>query len=537
MLECQRLSSVYSMRVAAPVVASVLCLFAPWACALSLGPVTNAGRLGQPLDFAVAVKLEADETLTAQCVAAEVTAGDQRIAPAQVRTRLMRGASGREATARVSTTIRLNEPVVTVLLTLGCPPKLSHKFVSLLDPPLPTAAPRTAVPPATVTRPDPAVTAPAAAPDEAVTAPIDSAERARQREQLLALEARLARQGQELRTAQESLAATQARLRESEEARRSNPAKYGLLALVLMLSITVAVLLWRLARLERKQRWTADARALTEDVARRESGEAPRSATVHPPFAEATLSSMRVLSDPAEQAPADEPSAAVREAAHQTHPSAARVRQELTADELIDLEQQADFFIVLGQEEAAIDLLMSHVRSSGGTSPMPYLKLLEIYRRRGDGDAYDRIRERFNRRFNAHAPDWESDPKAGRALDAYPEILQRLQDTWPVAARAVDLLEALLFRRDASDGVFDLPAFEELLFLYAVARDVVEHETTSDGVDLLLPLGVDEPGSAIVRADVTRPPNSWLAAAPDAGVDVDLDLDSPSAPPADSQPR
>ena len=37
-------------------------------------------------------------------------------------------------------------------------------------------------------------------------------------------------------------------------------------------------------------------------------------------------------------------------------------------DELIDLEQQAEFFLVLGEEESAIDLLMSHLRSSGGTS-------------------------------------------------------------------------------------------------------------------------------------------------------------------------
>jgi hypothetical protein len=48
---------------------------------------------------------------------------------------------------------------------------------------------------------------------------------------------------------------------------------------------------------------------------------------------------------------------------------------------------------------------------------------------------------------------------------------------------------------------------------------------------------VDEPGGAIVRADVTRPPDSSLAGTPAAGVDVDLDLDSPSAQPGDSQPR
>ena len=56
--------------------------------------------------------------------------------------------------------------------------------------------------------------------------------------------------------------------------------------------------------------------------------------------------------------------------------------RELSVEELLDLEQQADFFIALGQEDAAVDLLMSHLRSAGGQSPLPYTKLLEIYRAR-----------------------------------------------------------------------------------------------------------------------------------------------------------
>src|SRR6185369_12997803 len=68
----------------------------------------------------------------------------------------------------------------------------------------------------------------------------------------------------------------------------------------------------------------------------------------------------------------------------------------VSAEELIDLEQQAEFFVVLGQDEAAIDLLVGHLRDSGGTSPLPYLKLLEIYRRRGERESYERTRERFN---------------------------------------------------------------------------------------------------------------------------------------------
>ncbi len=91
--------------------------------------------------------------------------------------------------------------------------------------------------------------------------------------------------------------------------------------------------------------------------------------------------------------------------------------RDVSIEELLDLEQQAEFFVALGQDDAAIDLLMDHLRSTGGGSPLPYLKLLEIYRRRDDREAYERTRSRFNDRFNAYAPDWDSDLQAGRSLE------------------------------------------------------------------------------------------------------------------------
>ena len=165
-------------------------------------------------------------------------------------------------------------------------------------------------------------------------------------------------------------------------------------------------------------------------------------------------------------------------------------RRELSVEELIDLRQQADFFVVLGQEDAAIDLLMGHVRSSGGASPLPYLKLLEIYRRRGDQDAYERVRERFNRRFSAYAPEPGTvDLVEGRSLDDYAPMLRQLQRLWDEPQRVTQMLDAALMRQD-SEGpdLFDLPAYRELLFLYSIARDLGEHRATR-AVDLeLLPM-------------------------------------------------
>jgi pilus assembly protein FimV len=162
--------------------------------------------------------------------------------------------------------------------------------------------------------------------------------------------------------------------------------------------------------------------------------------------------------------------------------------RDVSIEELIDLEQQADFFVVLGQDDAAIELLMDHVRGTGGGSPLPYLKLLEIHHRRKDRESYDRMRARFNHRFNAYAPEYGVDLTAGRALDDYPGVIPRLQEVWPRPLDAMAELEALLFRKSRGE-LFDLPAYREVLFLYSLARDLLDRAAADNGnVDLLLPL-------------------------------------------------
>jgi hypothetical protein len=197
--------------------------------------------------------------------------------------------------------------------------------------------------------------------------------------------------------------------------------------------------------------------------------------------------------------------------------------RDVTIEELIDLEQQAEFFIVLGQDESAIDLLAEHLRSTGGGSPLPYLKLLEIHRRRNDHEAYERMRSRFNHRFNAYAPEWGVDLTHGRALDDYPGVIPRLQQVWPRPLDAMAELEALLFRKSRGE-LFDLPAYREVLFLYSLARDLLDRSAMDTGnVDLLLPM-----------ADGTEfgstSPAPFLGLERDAFKDTQVPEDLPTAP-------
>lgn len=346
----------------------------------------------------------------------------------------------------------------------------------------------------------------------------ETEQRQRDREKLLGLEESLERQRQEAQATQQQLTTLQAKLREVEQTRRgTDPAVYGLGTIALGLLITVIVLLVKLAQARSSRRFQKEAQAMKQQLS---GAPVPmqRTAplTVEPSLGEVTHTSMRVMTGPVDEG--------AKSAKADTQPTIpARSRRELTAEEVIDLEQQADFYIALGQEDQAIDLLMTHVRSSGGTSPMPYLKLLGIYHGRSDGDAYERIRERFNRRFNGFAPAWDAYGKQGRGLESYEGELRRVVAAWNTPAQCVTLLQSLLFRRDASAEVFDLPAFDELLMVYAVARDVLEHVVNPDGVDLLLPIGTEDKEPAIMHYEATRPPESWMPQA-----DIDLDIKPPT---------
>ncbi len=192
--------------------------------------------------------------------------------------------------------------------------------------------------------------------------------------------------------------------------------------------------------------------------------------------------------------------------------------RDVSVDELIDLEQQAEFFLVLGQDESAIEVLENYIHNSTAASPMPFLKLLEIYRQLGMRVAYERTRMNFNLRFNAHAALWDADMTHGHELKDYPGILERLQALWAYPDKALEVLERSLMRQDAESYTFDLPAYRELLFLYAILRDLQGQSHTGHDqhqlshVDLL----VSSSPSGQATAGATQP-----------AVDADLDLSSP----------
>ena len=388
---------------------------------------------------------------------------------------------------------------------------------------------------ATVAAQDAAVSAAAQAASAAEAAASASEQR------MLAMEGQLRQLRDEAGASKAALEQMRGRVAEAEDRARWQTL---LIAAVLLLGGLVAWLAWRLRTLqrERQQAWWQAAAAVTaaDAVAEATPGvtAVQPAAPVHRDAsapAVAPLLSDSALFDLDEVPPAPQHAGVLA-----PQPKAEDLlAPQLSVDELIDLEQQAEFFLVLGEEESAIDLLMSHLRSSGGTSPLPYLKLLEIYRRRDDREAYERLRKRFGQRFNAVAPDWDADPHRGRELLDYPTVLAALQAKWPQPLDAMAELENLLFRKRSGE-LFELPAYRDVLSLYSVARDL--HRQVDDpasDVDVLLPLADEDSrraGPPSIFDTAAIPPDEQSAdERPTAPVDLDLSepellLDSRPAP-------
>lgn len=623
------------------------------ASALGFGDFRASALLGQPLNLALPVSLAEGETLTSDCVSAEVQSGESRLPPGTVRARVTQGRDASEAVVRIVSTVAIDEPVVNVTISAGCPTRITRTLVLLADPPLvtvpvppsvaapaPETLPRTApvarstpqgstiepaaTPPARATRPaaPPRASARTAAPRAtesaggeataagAPTAPRNRASTARAaaaprpaeaegrpRLQLdsgqvatpaavLAAEAQASAAREATLVAQAAASAAQQRLQamEGEMAQLRADAKAQtealvelrkqlaldrnraagpewlmptLIALAALLGATALWLAWKLKqqqqqRVMQRDAWyeraapassvqpsidssqeeiedDSDFRRVTPSRIPSTLPPPPPLARPRPPQSLQPAPSMfdtraggldSMISPPTMPAhtAVTLPTAGVRVAEDES-------LRAVSVDEQIDLEQQADFFIALGHDESAIDLLMAHLRSTGGGTPLPFLKLLEIHRRRGDRDAYERTRVRFNQRFNSVAPEWQGDPKSGRSLEDYPLVVGRIQTAWPTPLDAMAELEALLFRRGAGSEMFELPAYQEVLFLYQMARDLHLQSQPAEGsdVDVLLPI-MTAPVPLADGAISLRPEFNH-------GEALTLDLDLASRPP------
>ena len=176
-------------------------------------------------------------------------------------------------------------------------------------------------------------------------------------------------------------------------------------------------------------------------------------------------------------APASDPNSTFHSSFHGSHAASMRM---VKAEELVDIQQQADFFMSLGQTEQAIDVLESHIRHNEETSALVWLDLLAIYRALKRREDYELLRGDFQRVFNAEVPAYDVTPTVSGGLEDYPRALSRISALWP-SPKVMDVIEESIFRKPGTgDGEpFDLEAYRELVMLYNLGREVVTPATVA----------------------------------------------------------
>ena len=600
-------------RILATAAAVSLACAAAGTLALGFGRAHVGSVMGQPFEATVLVRIEAGDESPPRCVSADVFYGENRLPESAVTAEFDAG-DGAERQVRVRGSVPIDEPVVSVYLTVGCNTRMTRKWVSFADPPAgrsPMAAAAATPPPSAAAAVDPAVAAAAVPAVRAASVPAPRPASARQarppvgaasqvraprravaaaptsrlkmdvidvppareatlrlsdqvpaapaqeggtqraaaaalwralnsspedllrdRQRLQELEAGFERLREEVARSQQALANMEARLSQQPQA-STHAISPWTIALGFFVAMLAGALGWLAWQRWRDHLYAADWHAgpdedLQSTLSPPSLAGAPAQAPASPADAVDTVPPMPVAApstlpiDDSDEAPTagrpyvfDEPPLPLHgRAATRAEPSPAppapvplpvadlgalppRVRgaRPMSVEELIDLEQQADFFVVLGQDEAAIDLLLAHVRNPGATTPLPYLKLLEIYQRRGEHIEYERVRKHFNAQFKTSAPGWNEDLEQGPWLDDYPSVMSNLQRAWATPVVALETLRTSLVDRAEPARPFTLPAYRELLLLYAIARDLAERD--EGGVDVLLPL--DDAASAPPR--------------------------------------
>lgn len=159
-------------------------------------------------------------------------------------------------------------------------------------------------------------------------------------------------------------------------------------------------------------------------------------------------------------------------------PKATVESANLPPDELEPVSEQADqalelaeIMLSMGLGHGAAQTLAEQIRNEPKQALRHWLRLLEIYRKNGQQEEFERSAEELRQHFNVKPEDWHEQPDALRSVEDYPHIATRLTELWGRPACLVYLNNLLADNRGGSRSGFPQSVAEELLLLTAMLRD------------------------------------------------------------------
>lgn len=143
------------------------------------------------------------------------------------------------------------------------------------------------------------------------------------------------------------------------------------------------------------------------------------------------------------------------------------------ADADLSLEL-AEVMLSMGLTDGAAQTLTDHIRTHPRQALFHWLKLLDIYRKSGMKDDFEKSAQEIQQHFNMAPPDWEpaSPETKTPELESYAHIVSRVQELWPRRSCAEYLNRLLEDNRGGTRTGFPQPVVEEILLLVALLKDL-----------------------------------------------------------------
>ncbi len=144
----------------------------------------------------------------------------------------------------------------------------------------------------------------------------------------------------------------------------------------------------------------------------------------------------------------------------------------LQVEEISDMMQEAEFWMLLNDPQRAIEILEPCAHVAHPVSPVPWIYLLDLYRVTAQKENYESLAPRLKKVFNANPPAWEQSSEAlPRSLRDYPHVVQKIEEMWEGDEVIAYLENLLLDGREGDRAGFDLAVFREIIHLIGVARN------------------------------------------------------------------
>lgn len=130
----------------------------------------------------------------------------------------------------------------------------------------------------------------------------------------------------------------------------------------------------------------------------------------------------------------------------------------------------AEIMLSMGLGHGATQTLADKIRAEPKQALRHWLRLLEIYRRNGQQEEFERSSEDLRLHFNVRPEDWHAQPGAPLTLENFPHIAKRLTELWGRPDCLVYMQSLLDDNRGGARSGFPQAIAEELLLLTAVMR-------------------------------------------------------------------